>query len=310
MGIFRRIKLKIMTRKVRKAMENAEDVIKSAEDAWRWVDIFKAEHEGTQRELNLIPWYRPFKRRRMRRYLRWEIDRLNQTIEEAKRKGNEARQARKRAKDMKDLEEVEFISQRLSERPDDIEIIHQWLSNPPRQFCYEASRLKENKRLIPKTKGVYAWYFAHGKLNVPANPYFRVDDFELVYVGIAGKKPESKGSLRDRIYNQHINGNAEGSTLRFSLGILLRRKGSLLELKRKGIIKKHIEWSNEDDLTEWICDNALVAWIEHKRPWIVEESAVKNLGHLLPLNIEHNKGNSFAQELNRERKSLKNEAGA
>ena len=297
MGIFRRIKLKRMERKAKRATEHAEQANELAKETWQWTDWVAEKCEEIQRALDLIPWYRLFKRRSTQRRLKQAKIVYKQALEEVTIKDKEAQQVRKMAKNIKNLAEAELISQQLSDNPDDIHTIRKWLSKPP--ICYEASSLEEKKQSIPKTKGVYAWYFAHGELNVPSNSYFRVDDFELLYIGITG-------NLRRRIYSKHINGNADGSTLRFSLGILLRRKGSPLEPKRKGI-KKRIEWSNEDYLTEWICDNALVAWIEHKHPKLVEEQAVKNFGCLLPLNIEHNKENLFAQDLKRERNQMRSE---
>jgi len=304
MSFFRRIKLKRMKKKAAMEKMLADKVEELAKDAWRKTEELDSEYKNIYWEIYRIPWYRPFKRRSMKRNLQNLVYEYYKTQEEAAEMDKVTQQIREKSNTMYNLAEAEKISQQLSDKPDDINTIRQWLLNPPNRD--KASSLKENKKKIPKTKGIYAWYFKHDSLPVPSNSYFKVDDFELLYVGIAGKSPESKGDLRDRIYNKHINGNAEGSTLRFSLGVLLRRKGSPLELKRKGIIKKRIKWSNEDYITEWICDNALVAWIEHKRPWKVEESAVKNLGHLLPLNIKHNKENLFAQELNRERESLKN----
>jgi hypothetical protein len=292
-----------MEKKAERATGSSEKAEELAKDAWRQTEELAAEYEKINCEIYRIPWYRPFKRRSMKRRLQVLGDEYFKIKEEASIKDRETRQIRKNSKNIHNLAEAERISQRLSNKFDDINAIRQWLLKPP--ICYEASLLKENKKLIPKTKGIYAWYFAHDGLSVPSNSYFKVDDFELLYIGIAGKKPESKGHLRSRISSQHITGNAEGSSLRFNLGILLRRKGFPIELERKG--RKRVEWSHEEDLTEWLCNNALVAWIEHKRPWLIEEQTVKNFGHLLPLNYRHNEKNKFAQDLKMEREGMRSE---
>lgn len=303
MSFFHRIKLKLIKKKAAIEKMLADKAEERAKDAWRKTEELKSGCENIHWEIDRIPWHHPFKRRSMKRNLQYFGNEYYKTQEEAAEMDKLARQIREKSNTMHNLAEAERISQQLSENPDDINTIRQWLLKPPN--CHEASLLKENKKKIPKTKGIYAWYFAHDSLPVPSNSYLTVDDFDLLYIGIAGKKSESKGHLRGRIFNQHIVGNAEGSSLRFNLGILLRRKDSRIELKRKG--HKRVEWSHEEDLTEWICKNALVAWIELKRPWLIEEQAVKNFGHLLPLNYRHNENNEFAQALKRERESMRSE---
>ena len=219
-------------------------------------------------------------------------DELNGAEESAAILDRHAVNLSRNARDKDNLVVSERISQELYRSPN-ANTLEKWLSNPP--IIYEASVLKENNCHLPKTKGVYAWYFAHGELDVPNKSYFSIDGFDLLYIGIAGKKPEGKGNLRGRIGSQHIKGNAEGSSLRLNLGILLRRKGHSITLRRKGL--KRIEWSDENKLTEWICNNALVAWIEHKHPVPIEKLAVENFGDLLPLNYDHNEDNMFAQNL-------------
>jgi len=64
------------------------------------------------------------------------------------------------------------------------------------------------------------------------------DGLTLLYAGISPKKPPTNGrapskeALRSRIYT-HYTGNAEGSTLRLTLGCLLAERLDL-ELRRYG----------------------------------------------------------------------------
>lgn len=297
MDFFRWIKCKRMKRKASNAEIEATIADYSVRVALEKVAIEDAKREELIRELDKIPWYRFIKRRSTWCRLKKSEYKVYRAKKVATKEYVKYHHAHMTTINMNNLVEAEKISEKLSDTPDDVGVINSWLSNPP--ICYAPSLLIDKRQRIPKTKGIYAWYFAHNSLKVPSDSYFKVDDFELVYIGIAGKKPESKGHLRSRIFNQHITGNAEGSALRLNLGILLRRQGFSIELIRKGI--KEVEWSDEDSLTEWICKNAIVAWIEHKHPWLVEEQILKSFGLLLPLNYKNNENNKFAQDLKHER---------
>jgi hypothetical protein len=82
---------------------------------------------------------------------------------------------------------------------------------------------------VPPRPGVYAWYFDEQPPDVDTTACHRVDDRYLLYVGISPKalalngKPPSRSTLRQRI-RTHYFGNAEGSTLRRTLGCLLSSK--------------------------------------------------------------------------------------
>lgn len=91
-----------------------------------------------------------------------------------------------------------------------------------------------------------------------------------------------------RIRSQHMNGNAAGSTLRFSLASIL---GDTLNMP---LIKKGSRiflGENEAKLNEWLDENARVAFIVCEQPWLYESSLIKELD--LPMNIEHNKQHPF-----------------
>ena len=74
--------------------------------------------------------------------------------------------------------------------------------------------------LIPPARGVYAWYFRDIPPTVPVEDCHTRDGLTLLYVGISPKNASSLQNLRKRI-TYHYKGNAEGSTLRLTLGALL-----------------------------------------------------------------------------------------
>ena len=146
---------------------------------------------------------------------------------------------------------------------------------------------------ITKSPGVYAWFFKE----IP--PYIRTDGcikFEnlfLLYIGISPSfpprngKPPSNQTIYGRIRN-HYSGNAEGSTLRLTLGCLLSEKLNI-ELRRVGSDERMTFWEDEKTLSEWMGENAFVTWIYQEKPWILEEELISRL--FFPLNLQMNKHN-------------------
>ena len=94
---------------------------------------------------------------------------------------------------------------------------------------------------VPRSPGIYAWFFKESPPNVPTEKCAKYNDLNLLYAGISPKKPKrmgkpSKQNLRTRIKN-HYQGNAEGSTLRFTLGCLLSEELGI-KLRRVGSGKR------------------------------------------------------------------------
>ena len=91
----------------------------------------------------------------------------------------------------------------------------------------------------------------------------------LLYIGISPdkkNKPQSRQHFKKRITN-HYAGNAEGSTLRRSLGILLTPE-SHYPLRRVGSGRRMTFTHNgEQWLDAWMEKNAYVFWVEHETPW-------------------------------------------
>ncbi len=115
---------------------------------------------------------------------------------------------------------------------------------------------------VPRQPGVYAWYFQRNTPRV-----FRVENCNvhgsdtLLYLGISPKEPSrngfatSKQKLLDRI-RYHYRGNAEGSTLRLTLGCLLSEKLGI-RLRRVGSGNRMGTFADgEHILSQWLGDNA------------------------------------------------------
>jgi hypothetical protein len=102
----------------------------------------------------------------------------------------------------------------------------------------------------------------------------------LLYVGIApGTASESGRSsgqtLRDRL-RYHFRGNAEGTTLRLSLGCLLAQKLGI-ELRRVGTGRRMTFGAGEQVLDEWLGRSARIAWMVCDEPWKTEEYLIRTV---------------------------------
>lgn len=166
---------------------------------------------------------------------------------------------------------------------------------------------------VPARPGVYAWYFRRVPSGVPGADCHKHNGFPLLYVGISPSKPplngkpRSKSSLADRI-RHHFAGNAEGSTLRLTLGCLLADELGI-RLTRVGSGNRHT-FTNPGEicLDKWMGENALVCWIEHPQPWELEEQLLKSLS--LPLNLDGNALHPFRATLRACRRDARVKADA
>jgi len=144
--------------------------------------------------------------------------------------------------------------------------------------------------LPPPVAGLYAWFFKETPEGVPVNDCVTKKSLTLLYVGISPDKigkPNSRQNLRRRI-TTHIQGNAEGSTLRRSLGVLLAETSGY-PLRRVGSGKRMtFTHSWEQWLDDWMTKNAFVCCLEHHEPWEFEDELLGRLA--LPLNINGNRG--------------------
>ena len=164
---------------------------------------------------------------------------------------------------------------------------------------------------IPRPPGIYAWFFKEIPPNVSIEKCVEHNDLHLLYVGISPKKPQrmgkpSKQNLRLRIKN-HFRGNAEGSTLRLTLGCLL---SEMLEIepRRVGSGKRMTFHGGEEVLSEWMGENAYVSWIVHEEPRRIEDQTMRQLS--LPLNLRDNERHPFHRHLTSLRRDCKRNARA
>lgn len=180
----------------------------------------------------------------------------------------------------------------------------------PRGVC-SAERVLEKPCPVPKSSGLYAWFFKEIPPEVPVDKCRESDDLTLLYIGISPKSPPKKAggkpqTLRTRIRN-HYKGNAEGSTLRLSLGCLLSEELGI-KLQRVGNGKRLTFGRGEHILSNWMHYNAFVNWIEHPQPWTLEERLIKNVS--LPLNLSHNEEHPFYPTLKEIRRQARARARA
>lgn len=179
---------------------------------------------------------------------------------------------------------------------------------PPHLFSREEVLSRVSS--VPKASGVYAWYFCQIPPGVPTSSCVQCRRAVLLYIGISPSappmngKPPSSQSLWHRI-RYHYRGNAEGSTLRLTLGCLLSRQLGL-ELRRVGSGKRMTFATGEPILSEWMARNAFVTFQACDRPWEVEVELVRTVS--LPLNLDQNRNHAFHSTLTELRRAAKEAA--
>lgn len=150
---------------------------------------------------------------------------------------------------------------------------------------------------IPAVPGIYAWFFRSWPGCVPVDGCAPFEGTKLLYVGISPdkrSKPNSRQNLRQRI-RYHLCGNAEGSTLRRTLGILLASESGF-PLRRVGSGRRMtLTHLGEQWLDTWLEENALIFWKQHPEPWTLEQELL--LAVPCPLNVQHNAHHPFCAPL-------------
>ena len=163
---------------------------------------------------------------------------------------------------------------------------------------------------VPKEPGVYAWYFRSVPPGVPTEGCVQHGSHILLYVGIAPKAPPRNGAKpsTQRLFHRiryHYRGNAEGSTLRLTLGCLLSEELGLV-LRRVGSGKRFTFSDGENRLSDWMGKNAFVAWSVDPEPWTLEKDLIARLS--LPLNLDQNTTHPFHRRLSALRRKAKQQA--
>jgi hypothetical protein len=157
------------------------------------------------------------------------------------------------------------------------------------QRLWTRAEVLERPSPVPASPGVYAWYFKDIPPGLLTEGCLHSGDLTLLYVGISPKRPlasgmPSKQTLRNRV-RYHYRGNAEGSTLRLTLGCLLADRLGIV-LYRVGSGKRMTFCDGEDVLSAWMSENAFVCWAVTDEPWTLETELIRSVN--LPLNIEQN----------------------
>jgi hypothetical protein len=144
---------------------------------------------------------------------------------------------------------------------------------------------------VPRLAGIYAWYFAEVPPGVLTEGCHVALEHTLLYVGIAPKETRgattrpSERTLHCRL-GDHFRGNAEGSTLRLTLGCLLSDLLGI-QLRRVGSGRRFtFTNAGEQILDAWMARNAKVTWAAVQKPWEVENALLATLP--LPLNLQGN----------------------
>ena len=153
---------------------------------------------------------------------------------------------------------------------------------------YSRSEVNTKPYPVPPKSGFYAWFFKNISETIPVENCFVRDGFTLLYLGISPSSEASSANLLKRIRSQHLNGNAAGSTLRFSLASILGDSMNMPLIKKGSRV---FLGENEAKLNKWLDENARVTFVECEKPWLYESSLIKQLD--LPINLEHNKQHSF-----------------
>jgi hypothetical protein len=135
------------------------------------------------------------------------------------------------------------------------------LLRPKHLYC--AAELLIRPSPVPKSPGVYAWYFDKLPPGIPKDRYHKANGHTLLYVGIAPMKrinPRTRPSTRTLHHRlrDHFARNAEGSTLRKTLGCLL---SDTLDIRLRRVGNGHRQtFTNpgERQLDKWMAQHARV----------------------------------------------------
>ncbi|KLF56945.1 hypothetical protein YA36_13485 [Klebsiella aerogenes] len=153
---------------------------------------------------------------------------------------------------------------------------------------YSRTEVMSRPTPVPAVNGVYFWWFKEIPPGVPIEGYITAEGYTLLYVTISPDKrgkPNSRSNLRKRL-KTHFSGNAAGSTLRRTLGVLLSGESSF-PLRRVGSgSRMTFTHPGEQWLDHWMEENAKVHWIPVEAPWEVEDKLLTSI--LLSLNIQGN----------------------
>lgn len=160
----------------------------------------------------------------------------------------------------------------------------------------------DGTREIPVAPGIYSWWVLNDALpDVPLAPHSDRRDVGLLYVGIAPSREGSSRTIQSRILRNHLGGNTNNSTFRFSLASLLVDSLTLNPLVRG----RHIYLPNDQNtaLTDWLRANAFVSWHTVAEPWVIEPAVIERMKP--PANLDDNLHHPFYAKMKRLRAAFR-----
>lgn len=147
---------------------------------------------------------------------------------------------------------------------------------------------------IPASSGFYAWWVKAAAIpGLPLTQHPSEPDLELLYVGISPSSSSSAQTLRARILDKHLGGNAGSSTFRFSLAALLM--GNLGLRPRKTETKVVLPSPDNKRLSNWQVAHLRLTWCEREAPWKIEDEVIARMQP--PLNLASNSGHPFYEPM-------------
>lgn len=165
----------------------------------------------------------------------------------------------------------------LSQATDPVAVIDALTRAP----IYRTTQILQSPSLVPRVKGIYAWWMIHG--SVPGLSGVRhplESDLELLYVGIASR-PSS--NLLQRL-STHIGGTSRLSTQRLSLASLLAVQNGWNASIVSGRAALSPEF--EPSLSDFMSRNLRVSWLAYEDAAAIEHHVIERL--LPPLNLYGN----------------------
>lgn len=192
-----------------------------------------------------------------------------------------------------------------------------WLLKPT---LYSRQEMIYDTCPAPGEFGVYACFFKDIPDEIPIEGCHQVDGWTLLYLGVSPMKSTDtnfhKNNLKKRL-RTHLMNDAEGSTLRKSLGVLLAKKtGYSLRLikpekqvdKNQRGKKKRVTLTNsgEQALDRWLDHNIRVTWLVHSTPWDIIPELFSQF--TLPLSLDSPNKIPFHAHLSKWRSQAKKKA--
>ena len=140
----------------------------------------------------------------------------------------------------------------------------------------------DSPKILPQDAGYYIICFKKNS-TIPSklkNAIFtQCRNLRVLYVGITNAKKGIKG----RDYRKHFNGNAGGSTLRKSIGVLFEYK-LIARDKNTSNNKKKFSKDDELELSDWMKNNLCFFYRVLQSPDIIEQKLINLFNPPLNLN--------------------------